>query len=168
MSREAVADASLLLSLGGASALTLLWEDPEHTWYITPIGRSEVKSDPTRAEISRAILKGQMATTELDTDSHRELGLFAHWSDLVDPGEAEAIAVALSRGWVVGLEDLFAQRQVSREAGTDRWINAAALLVAAVRDGRKSVTEADAVFARLDCYGGYRKRGIASLRDLLG
>lgn len=167
MSREGVADASLLLSLGGASALELLWDDPDHAWHITPIARSEVKSEPTRSEISRAILNGQLATTELDTDSDQELRQFARWADLVDPGEAEAIALALSRGWVVGLEDLFAQRQVTRVAATDRWINAATLLVAAVRQGRKSVTEADAIFVRLDCYGGYRKRGMASLRDLL-
>lgn len=167
MSREAVADASLLLSLGGASALRLLWDDPEHTWHITPIGRSEVRSEPTRSEISRAILNGQLTTTELDTDSVQELRLFAHWSDAVDAGEAEAIAVALSRGWLIGIEDLFAQRRVTREAGTDHWINAAALLVAAVEQGRKSLTEADAIFVRLDCYAGYRKKGITSLGDLL-
>lgn len=106
-----------------------------------------------------------MATTELDTDSVQELRLFAHWSDAVDAGEAEAIAVALSRGWLIGIEDLFAQRRVTREAGTDHWINAAALLVSAVKQGRKSLTEADAIFVRLDCYGGYRKKGITSLGD---
>jgi predicted nucleic acid-binding protein len=162
-----VADASLLLSLGEASALHLLWDDPDRTWHITPISRGEVKSDPTRSELSRAILNGRLATTELDTDSHHELRLFAHWSDMVDPGEAEAIAVALSRGWVVGLEDLYAQRRVSAEAGTNHWVNAATLLLAAVKRGRISIAEADAIFVRLDCYGGYRKRGITSLRDLI-
>lgn len=163
-----VADASLLLSLGQASALHLLWDDPDHSWHITPVARGEVKSDPTRSELSRAILNGRLATTELDTDSDQELRLFAHWSDLVDPGEAEAIAVALSRGWVVGLEDLFAQRRVTDEAGAAHWVNAATLLVTAVNQGRKSIAEADAVFVRLDCYGGYRKRGVSSLRDLIG
>lgn len=167
MDEGAVADTSLLLSLGEASALHLLWDDPGRTWHITPIARSEVKSDPTRSELSRAILNGRLATTELDTDSDQELQLFARWSDLVDPGEAEAIAVALARGWVVGLEDLFAQRRVTEMAGASHWVNAATLLVAAVDEGRKSIAEADAVFVQLDCYSGYRKRGITSLRDLV-
>lgn len=161
-----VADASLLLSLGQASALHLLWDDPDRTWHITPIARSEIRSEPTRSDLSRAILNGRLAPAELDTDSDQELRLFAHWSDLVDPGEAEAIAVALSRGWVVGLEDLFAQRRVTAEAGAARWVNAATLLLAAVNQGRNSIAEADAIFVRLDCYGGYRKRGITSLKDL--
>lgn len=167
MDGDGVADASLLLSLGEASALHLLWDDPDRTWHITPIARSEVKSDPTRSELARAILNGRLATTELDTDSDPELRLFARWSDLVDPGEAEAIAVAVSRGWVVGLEDLFAQRCVTAEAGAAHWVNAATLLLTAVNEGRKSIAEADAIFLRLDCYGGYRKRGITSLRDLI-
>lgn len=162
-----VADASLLLSLGEASALHLLWADPDRTWHVTPIARSEVRSDPARSELSRAILSGRLATTELDTDSDQELRLFARWSDLVDPGEAEAIAVALARGWVVGLEDLFAQRRVTNEAGAANWVNAATLLVTAITNKRMSIGEADAIFVRLDCYSGYSKRGITSLRDLI-
>jgi hypothetical protein len=166
MDGSGVADASLLLSLGEASALHRLWEDPGRIWHVTPIARSEVRKDPTRSELSRALLSGRLAMAELDTDSEEELRLFAHWSDLVDAGEAEAIAVVLARGWVVGLEDLFAQRCVTREAGAEHWVNAATLLLSATRDGRMSMSDADAVFVRLDCYSGYRKRGIRSLRDL--
>jgi predicted nucleic acid-binding protein len=166
MDGSGVVDASLLLSLGEASALHLLWDDPGRIWHVTPIARIEVQRDPTRSELSRAILSGRLATAELDTDSEEELRLFAHWSDLVDAGEAEAIAVALARGWVVGLEDLFAQRCVTREAGEAHWVNAAGLLLTATRGGRMSMADADAVFLRLDCYSGYRKRGIRSLRDL--
>jgi hypothetical protein len=166
MDENGVADASLLLSLGEATALHLLWEDPGLTWHVTPIARGEVRRDPTRSELSRAILAGRLAATELDADSEEELRLFAHWSDVVDAGEAEAIAVALARGWVVGLEDLFAQRRVTREAGKVHWLNAAGLLLRATLAGRMSIADADAVFVRLDCYGGYRKRGIISLRNL--
>lgn len=166
MEGSGVADASLLLSLGEASALHLLWEDPDWTWYVTPIARGEVRRDPTRSELSRAILAGRLAVAELDTDSEEELALFAQWSDLVDAGEAEAIAVSLARGWVVGLEDLFAQRCVTREAGKAHWVNAAGLLLRAIHAGRMSIAEADAVLVRLDCYSGYRKRGINSLKDV--
>jgi hypothetical protein len=41
-------------------------------------------------------------------------------------------------------------------------------LVAAVRSGLRSPSDADAIFKRLDCYSGYVKRGITSLSDLVG
>ena len=157
----------MLLSLGGVSELDLLWDDPDRDWHLTPIARGEILSEPTRTEISRAILDGKLATTELDTDSGEELRLFARWSRLVDAGEAEAMAVALARGWVVGIEDLFAQRRVTSEAGSDKWVNVATLLVTAVRQGRMRSPEADAIFVRLDCYAGYRKRGVNRLSDLV-
>lgn len=68
---------------------------------------------------------------------------------------------------MVGIEDLFAQRRVTSEAGSDKWVNVATLLVAAVRQGRMRLPEADAIFVRLDCYPGYRKRGVNSLSDLV-
>jgi hypothetical protein len=166
MATDGVLDASLLLNLGGASALDLLWNDPRHRWHITPITRSEVASDPTRTAVAHAILNGRLRPTELDTRSVSELTALALWTRYVDPGEAEAIAIATSRGWVVGIEDLAAQRRLTREEGSQHWINAAGLLVAAVRAGRLPLPAADAIFARLDCYSGYRKRGIASLSDL--
>ena len=166
MAQDGVLDASLLLSLGDASALDQLWSDPHHRWHVTPISRSEVASEPTRTEVSRAILNGWLRPTELDMDSPKELTALAYWTRCVDPGEAEAIAIATSRGWVVGIEDLAAQRRLTRETGSHRWINAAGLLMAAVRAGQLPLALADAIFVRLDCYSGYRKRGIVRLSDL--
>lgn len=166
MPQQGVVDASLLLTLGEASALHLLWNDPHHDWHVTPVSRGEVLSEPTRSEISRAVLNGRLAITELDTKSEIELKELARWTAWVDAGEAEAIAVAVSRQWIVGLEDLAAQRRLTREVGTNVWVNAAALLIASVRDARLSLPAADAIFVRLDCYPGYRKRGVTSLADL--
>lgn len=73
MEDGAVADASLLLSLGEASALYLLWDDPERTWHITPVATSEVRSDPTRSELSRAILSGRLAVAELGDSCVRSI-----------------------------------------------------------------------------------------------
>ena len=168
MGQGGVADASLLLSLGDASALHLLWDDADRDWHVTPIARGEVISEPTRSEVSRAVLDGRLSATELDTDSEAELQAFARWTDRVDAGEAEAIAVATSRKWVVGLEDLFAQRRLTEEAGSSAWVNSATLLVSAVRQERLSLPAADAIFTRLDCYAGYRNRGVVSLSDLMG
>lgn len=166
MSKNAVLDTSLVLSLGGASALDLLWDDPQHTWHLTPIVRGEVISEPSRSQISRAILSGNLVAAELDTDSAAEMKAFADWSKSVDPGEAEAIAVGLSRSWTIGIEDRFAQRRLTSVVGPESWVNAAGLLVAAAQTGTRSPSDAEAIFKRLDCYSGYMKRGITTLSDL--
>lgn len=167
MATSAVLDASLLLTLGSASALHLLWDNPRYEWHITPIVRSELMSEPTRSEISKALVQGLVRSTELDTDSDEELGALARWREIVDAGEAEAIAIAITRRWIVGLEDRFAQRRVTEAAGAERWINSATLLIQAIQDQRLSESEADEIFRRLDCYPGYEKQGIVRVSDLL-
>src|SRR5690606_13666348 len=91
---------------------------------------------------------------------------WAKWSTLVDPGEAEAIAIAVSRNWLVALEDRKAQRALNRIAGAGRWINCVNLLLDAVDDDLLLEADADTIFRGLDCYGGYEKRGARVLRDL--
>jgi predicted nucleic acid-binding protein len=148
--------------------LHVLWEDPDHTWHITPVVRGEILSEPTRSEVSRAVLNGNLVRTELDMESNVELTALARWSTVVDPGEAVAIALAASRGWVVGIEDLFAQRRLTEEVGAQGWLNAAGLLVAAVHRDRITLSDAGAILRRLDSYPGYEKRGVSELWKLMG
>ncbi|MEX2281264.1 MAG: hypothetical protein WEE89_02125 [Gemmatimonadota bacterium] len=162
----ATLDASLLLTMGAASVLNVVWDNPRYNWHLTPIARNEIFSDPTRAEIGKALLTGRLATADLDTTSSEELAAFAQWNRIVDGGEAEAIAVSITRGGVVGIEDLFAQRKLTQLCGSASWVNCARLLLDAISDGRQSLHEADRVFKALDCYPGYVKRGISSLADL--
>lgn len=164
MSRKGVLDASLLLTLGEASALDLLWDDPRYDWHVTPIVRGEVRSEPTRSGISEAILADDLTPVTLEDEG--ELRALARWEKTVDAGEAEAIAVAEIRGWVVGIEDLFARRRLTEAFGAERWVNSATLLLHAISDGRLTHAEADAVFRRLDCFSAYAKRGVESLTDL--
>lgn len=166
MATNAVADASLLLTLGDAGVLDLLWDDQRHRWHVTPIVRGEIRSEPTRTGIANAILNGRLVGAEIDTRSGAELAELARWSRMVDAGEAEVIAIGVSRGWIVGIEDLFAQRKLTAARGTAAWINAATLLLHAVQDRRLRMTEADRIFQRLDCYAGDVKRGVKSLTAL--
>lgn len=168
MARNGVVDASLLLSLSSASSLNLLWNDPHHDWHLTPLVRNEIQREPARSEVSNAVLDGRLGLAELAMESSDESGAWARWSGIVDPGEAEAIAVATTRGWVVGIEDRFAQRRLTEAAGPESWVNAATLLVSAIEEGRLSLPSADLIFQDLDCYPGYAKRGITSVADLRG
>lgn len=168
MPRPCVLDASILLSLGGISSLDLLWQNQRYEWCLSPVVRGEITSEPTRGNLGRAILDGTVRLTELDTTDSIELNAFAEWSRRVDPGEAEAIAICCTRGWVIAIEDRYAQRQLARFAAGVGWINSINVLLDAITDGRVTTAEADARFQRLDCYAGYRKRGVLSLTSLLG
>jgi len=104
---------------------------------------------------------------DLDSDDGPAMALFAEWSEWVDPGEAEAIALALARGWLVGLEDLEARRLLDRHVGSGKWINSASILLDAVKAGTVSIRDADVIFRALDVYSSYVKVGIKSLSQLL-
>jgi predicted nucleic acid-binding protein len=162
-----VVDASLLISLGKAGRLGLLLDATELELFVTPTVRAQLQSNDTRGPVEERIVAGRIQVLHLSSDDEAELNALAEWSELVDEGEAECIAVAVTRGWLVGLEDRAAQRAIRRRGGGPRWVGCADLLVLAVRARRLTVEEADAVLRSLDVYPGYEKRGIVSVRDLL-
>lgn len=164
--RPCVLDASLLLSLGKAGQLDLLRKAPEFHWHIAPIARSELRSAETREPVEQAILGGTITPVELDSDDEGTTALFGEWAEVTDPGEAESIAIALAKGWLVALEDRDAQRRLDRLAGPGHWINCANILIAATRAGRLKLREADAIFQRLDVFPGYAKQGVQSILQL--
>jgi predicted nucleic acid-binding protein len=161
-----VIDTSLALTLNAAGSLDLMFENTRYDWWITPLVRDEVLRAEAQQALNRAITGGRLKMAEINMADSAELQRWAAWSEHVDAGEAEAIALALSRGWLIALEDRQAQRTLDREAGPGKWINTVNLLLDAVADDRLSMSAADQVFRALDCYMGYVKRGVASLGQL--
>lgn len=157
-------DASVLLNLGGARGFDVLTDNVRYAWKITPIVRGEVRHPETRRALEVAIVDGKIELVEIDAASPVEMDAWAERSRGLDAGEAETIALALMRGWVVAIEDRKGQRVV-REAG-GRWINCANLLLDAIADGRLTMLEADEMFRRLSCYSGYERKGVKSLQQL--
>lgn len=166
MPRPAVLDSSLLFTLGKAGRLDVLSKTASFEWHIGSIVRSELITSETRAPVERAIVDGRIRLAPLDSDSAEGMSLFAEWSERVDPGEAESIAIALANGWLVALEDRVAQRRIDREVGPGHWINCVNILLSAVRSHALTLVEADEAFAGLDVYSGYEKRGVRSLKDI--
>jgi predicted nucleic acid-binding protein len=164
--RPVVADSSFLLSFGKAGKLDLLAKTPEFQWRMTPIVRGELRTAPTRDAVEQLVLAGVISPIELDSDDEPALILLAEWSEVVDPGEAESIAVALASGWLVAIEDLNARRLLERRVGPGHWINCADVLVAAVQAGGLSLRDADEIFQSLDVFHAYSKRGISTLAHL--
>jgi hypothetical protein len=92
---------------------------------------------------------------------------WADWLARVDQGEAEAIAIASVKGWLVAIEDRQAQRAIDTALGPGRWVNCGSLLIDAMEDERLSVAAADKFFHNLDCHSSYAKAGLATATDLI-
>ena len=165
--RPSIPDSSLLITLGKAKCVDILRKTPSYEWRIGEVTRSELRQPETREPVERLILEGVIKIVELDSTDSRGMELLAEWAERVDPGEAEAIAIAARWGWLVGLEDLEARRLVDRHLGRGRWINGANLFIDAVRAGTVSLADAEAAFASLDVYPSYLKRGVHRLSELL-
>lgn len=159
-------DSSLIFSLTGADCFSFLDGNGRYDWRITPIVRGEITRKADRDQVDAIIAAGTLRIAELDTTNAEEMAEWAYWSETIDPGEAEAIALAVSRNWLVAIEDRQAQRALDRRVGGGRWINCANVLLDAVRDGRRSAADGDTAFRALDCYSGYMKRGVTSLSQL--
>lgn len=168
MGADRVLDASLILSVASANAFQLLWAHPVYVWHISGIVRGELRQRSSRDPIDAAIAAGHLLLVELDTNDPAQMREWAEWLDRVDQGEAEAIAVASTRGWPVAIEDRQAQRAIDANLGPGRWVNCGSLLIDAVRGKRLSVAAADKIFHDLDCYGSYAKAGLETITDLIG
>ena len=167
MRQDCVLDASLILSVASANAFQLLWAHPICVWHLSGIVRGELRQRTSRDPIDAAIAAGHLLLVELDTDDPAQMSEWAKLLDRVDPGEAEAITVASTRGWLVAIEDRQAQRAIDATLGPGRWVNCGSLLIDAVEDKRLSVAAADKIFHDLDCYGSYAKAGLATITDLI-
>jgi predicted nucleic acid-binding protein len=154
----------MFLNLGPVRGLPALLDNDRFAWKVTPIVRDEVKHPESRSILERAILDGTIDLVEIDTSLETEGALLARLSQKLDAGEAESLALAIARSWQIALEDRKGQR-IAVEEGA-HWINSADVLLDAIDDDRLSEDQADALFSRLSCYPGYRKRGINRLSDL--
>jgi hypothetical protein len=160
-------DTSLILTVSSGASFNLIWQNRRYDWLVTPLVRGELKRKESREPIENAIASGALRIVELDTTKPVEMDAWIEWESLVDPGEAEAIALTVIRGWKIAIEDRQAQRALDHYAGQGKWINATNLLIDAINDRRLTVAAADQIFTKLDCYAGYVKRGIISIASLV-
>jgi hypothetical protein len=161
----ALLDASLVFALSSAGILERMLVSSRYEWHITPLVRGEIARRETREVLDRAIASGRLRVTDVDITDPVQLDAWVDWEQLIDIGEAEAIALAPAPGWVIGVEARQVQRALDRRLGAGRWINATNLLLDAVADAVMTLAEANAMFVTLDSYPAYRTRGIERLTD---
>jgi hypothetical protein len=110
----------------------------------------QLRSRTRLQAVNQAIEAGwpQFPENDVDpSDEVLELSLALEYGQRFGAGEAEAMAIARTRGWVLATDDgaarRFAQNQSIRLTGS------AGILIKAVQQGIVRLTEADALHARM-------------------
>lgn len=154
-------DACLVISFGNAGRLDLLFSTPQRRIAITPVSAGEVVRPPASLALAEAIKAGDIAREAIDLDNPAEQDAL-HAVNAIpafrDRGEAEALALAVSRGWVVGSDDAAVRSYAMRAIGPARIAGALDFLVWAVRDGRLTSAGGEALLGALDVGPGIAAR----------
>lgn len=168
-----VADACLVITFGSAGRLDVLTQLAEHRVVIAARALAEVRRLPASAAIRAAISAGEIALESVDLDASDESRMLAHFDARAafrGRGEAEVLALAATRGYIVGSDERAVLRVARERWGAERTAGILDVLIWAIREERLTIAEADALLRQLDVGPGIVKRMIKlgrNLRDLV-
>ena len=148
-----VSDTDVLINFLRVGRLELLCRHADYRVVITEHTRGafgapgEVTDNVQLSELEAAISSGEIEATSLTDIS--EIGLFASLNAFLGRGEAAAIAVATSRGWVVATDDRRAGSEIQRRLGANRRLTTPGILLRCIERGHLTVVEADTIKSQL-------------------
>ncbi len=139
---QVVLDTSVLLNFLRVGRLDLLVGLPGHEFLLTDHVRGEVTYPAQAATLQQALQNRQLV--ELLVDDPGELLAFGRLTALrvLGVGECAALAVAVSRGLPIGIDDKAARKKAVALFGFDRFIGTADLVALAVRAGLINAADA--------------------------
>lgn len=141
--RALVLDACLAITFGQQERLKLITGSSRRI-VIGARARDEVERPPAKIELEEALRSGEVEVESVDLDNPEEQEALARYDAMPafhDRGDAEVIALAVTRGYIVGSDDQAIRRQVRNDLGPARIAGTLDVVVWAVRDGRMT-TEA--------------------------
>jgi len=148
-----VSDTDVLINFLRVGRLDLLCRHADYRIVITEHVRGtmgapgEVTDNAQLSVLDAAVSSGELEETSL-TDPF-EIGLFASLNVFLGRGEAAAIAVAASRGWVVATDDRRAGRESQSRLGANRRLTTPGILLRCILNGHLTVAEADTIKGQL-------------------
>jgi len=148
-----VLDACLAITFGNARALGVVTEMAAHHVVLAGRAHGEVLRPPASEEVGQAIQSGTLRLACVDPEIEAEqeaLVRFDGASRFHGRGEAEVLALAASRGWIVGSDEIAVRRFVRDTLGPDRIAGTMDILRWAVREERMTVGDAVSLLDRLD------------------
>lgn len=148
-----VLDACMIIAFGNAGQLDLIDTLRLDRVSVSARARSEVARDPARAAMESSIVAGRLSIDTIDLANPAEqdaLRDFDARPAFRGRGDAEVLALAASRGYIVASDER-AVRSVVRDLwGSQRLAGTLDFIVWAVREDRLAMAEAEGVLAHLD------------------
>lgn len=143
--RALILDACIAITFGAQKRLDLVSSLQSRRVIIAERARKEVKRPPASIELDTAIEEGTIEVESIDLEVEREQEALTRYDGRAafrGRGDAEVIALASVRGYVVGSDDAAVRRTVRRDLGNARVAGTLDILVWAMRDDRISSEDA--------------------------
>lgn len=142
--RALVLDACLAITFGQQERLKLI-TDSSRRILIGDRARAEVERPPAKVQLEEALRTGEVEIESINLENTTEQEALARYDAMPafrDRGDAEVIALAVTRGYIVGSDDQAIRKQVRKDLGPKRIAGTLDIVVWAVRDGRMTVADA--------------------------
>ena len=136
--RPLILDACIVITFGREEQLELVTLGARGV-VIGRRAREEVERAPARPQLDEAIRNGSVDVETANLEDPGEQEALARYDGMPafeGRGDAEVIALAVSRGYIVCSDDRAIRKQVREDLGSERFAGTLDLLVWAVRDGR--------------------------------
>lgn len=146
-------DACLVITFGNIESLDIVASLGSHRIAIASRAAGEVRRPPASLELARCLDDGSIEKVAIDPYVAAEqdaLVRFDASARFRGRGDAEVLAIAAARGWIVGSDELAIQRVALQEFGPRRLAGTLDFLRWAVIESRVTVAEAVGTLNRLD------------------
>lgn len=159
--RPVVLDACIIITFGSEDRLDLLTEVGSRRIVVAERAREEVRRPPASTALAAALDDGRIEEEAIDLETPEEQEALARYDDRAafrNRGDAEVLALAAARGYVVGSDERAIRRAARDDLGTDRTATTLDFLVWAVRQERLTRSQASAFLVSCDVGPHYLER----------
>jgi predicted nucleic acid-binding protein len=168
-----ILDACIGITFGNAGRIDLLTGLQTAQVVIGRRALSEIRKPPARDALRAAVDAGGILVKTIDLSDVREQAALARFDArraFQGRGDAEVLALAACRGYIVASDERAIQRTALQEFGKQRVAGTLDILIWAVREERLTIDGADALLKVLDSGPGVAARLAsrgATLEDLI-
>ena len=148
-----VIDACLAITFGSAGALDVVSKLSLHHVAMAKRAFGEILKQPTLGVLQAAVTSGSIVIESIDLSNSAEQDALVRFDArpaFKNRGEAEVLALAVSRGYIVGSDERPVRTSALKELGVHRVATTLDFLVWAIREGRLTLVQAESLVQALD------------------
>jgi predicted nucleic acid-binding protein len=156
-----VIDACLAITFGNVGRLEVLTQLVRHRVVISARALAEIRRPPASGAIQAAIAAQEITIEAVDLNDPGERQALANFDQrpaFRGRGEAEVLAIAATRGYIVGSDERPVLSAARQQWGAERTASTLDILIWAIREQRLTLPEAETLLARLDVGPGIKKQ----------